>query len=155
VAERLKFPIATNGELKSSAPQTSCNIDNGARVLRALMVSCVLLQALLCAFPMRRSTRTWPVSPPSRRCDSALCWLMRWLLMLCVLQSGTAPFLDMKKYRLAYYRDLLALTPYVDYVYRFEHEKEENMHPKKAAHSPPCCSLARSPRANQRRWSSL
>ncbi len=31
----------------------------------------------------------------------------------------------MKKYRLAYYRDLLALTPYVDYVYRFEHEKEE------------------------------
>ncbi len=46
----------------------------------------------------------------------------------CVAQfkkSGTAPFLDMKKYRLAYYRDLLAATSYVDYVYRFEHDKDE------------------------------
>lgn len=46
----------------------------------------------------------------------------------CVAQfkkSGTAPFLDMKKYRLAYYRELLAASSYVDYVYRFEHEKDE------------------------------
>ena len=49
--------------------------------------------------------------------------------LACVVafkKSGTAPFLDMKKYRLAYYRDLLSNTAYVDYVYRFEHEKDES-----------------------------
>jgi hypothetical protein len=29
------------------------------------------------------------------------------------------------RYRLAYYRDLLAASSYVDYVYRFEHDKDE------------------------------
>lgn len=44
----------------------------------------------------------------------------------CVIafkKSGTAPFLDMKKYRLAHYRELLAITPYIDFVYKFEHDK--------------------------------
>lgn len=49
-------------------------------------------------------------------------------------QQGTSPFLDMKKYRLAYYRELLALTPYVDYVYKFEHEKEESRKNPTGAH---------------------
>jgi hypothetical protein len=31
----------------------------------------------------------------------------------------------LSRYRLAYYRDLLAASAYVDYVYRFEHEKDE------------------------------
>lgn len=75
IAERLKFPIATNG-IALRIPDETLNKN----------LPCVL------AFK----------------------------------KSGTAPFLDMKKYRLAYYKDLLAASSYVDYVYRDEHAKDES-----------------------------